>query len=106
MSILSASRLTRPGQRGRFLASLILCVCVHPSHAASLLGHEIVPGKTADIQFPVDEYFQNYAAEGGNPKPTTGRMVFTTPKNFDTSRVWPLLIVTSTTDAHRTSPMD
>lgn len=84
----------------------VAIVLVRPTQAASLLGREIVPSKTADIQFPVDEYFQNYAAEGGNPKPTTGRMVFATPKNFDPSRAWPILIVTSTTDANRTSPMD
>src|SRR5215813_10794878 len=83
-----------------------LLLLVRQLGAASLLGREIVPGHTADIQFPVDEYFQNYAAEGGNPKPATGRMVFTAPKNFDPSRAWPILIVTSTTDANRTSPMD
>jgi predicted esterase len=94
MSILSLSIL------------LAFCAFVRQIDAASLLGHEIVPGHTADIQFPVDEYFQNYAAEGGNPKPATGRMVFTAPKNFDPSRAWPILIVTSTTDANRTSPMD
>ena len=71
-----------------------------------MLGQELVPGKTAEIEFPVDTYFQNYAAEGGNPKPSTGKMVITVPKGFDPSRPWPILIVTSTTDAGRTSPMD
>ena len=77
-----------------------------PVSAVTLLGHELVPGRTAQIEFPVDAYFQNYAAQGGNPKPARGRMVVTVPSGFDPSRSWPILIVTSTTDAGRTSPMD
>lgn len=92
--------------RHRHLAALAFSIIAAPIDAASLSGHEIVPRHTADIQFPVDEYFQNYAAEGGNPKPATGRMVFTAPKNFDPSRAWPILVVTSTSDFDRTSPMD
>jgi hypothetical protein len=83
-----------------------LFVCNALARGASLLNHELVPGRTAKIEFPVDEYFQNYAAEGGNPKPGKGLMVMTVPRDFTPSRSWPVLIVTSTTDANRTSPMD
>jgi hypothetical protein len=59
-----------------------------------------------DIRFPVSAFFQDYAAAGGNPRPTTGRALVSFPKGFDPARSWPILIVTSTTDAYRTSPMD
>jgi hypothetical protein len=51
-------------------------------------------------------YFQDIAAQGGNPRVETGRAVVTFPPGFDPARRWPILIVTSTTDYHRTSPMD
>jgi hypothetical protein len=59
-----------------------------------------------DIRFPVAQYFQDYAAQGGNPRVETGRAVVMFPPGFDPARPWPILIVTSTTDANRTSPMD
>src|SRR4051812_806078 len=78
-----------------------------PSGAAATLGGQTVkPGGTLDFQFPVEKYFQDYAAAGGNPRPDKGRALLLFPPGFDPARPWPILIVTSTTDAHRTSPMD
>jgi surfactin synthase thioesterase subunit len=74
--------------------------------AASLAGQEVQGGKKIEIRFPVSKHFQDIAAQGGNPRVETGRAVLTFPPGFDPSRRWPLLIVTSTTDYHRTSPMD
>ncbi len=74
--------------------------------ATTLAGQTVTGGGMVDIRFPVDKYFQDYAAEGGNPRPDTGRAVVMFPPGFDPARPWPILIVTSTTDAHRTSPMD
>ncbi len=76
------------------------------TNGATLLGHEVRPGTTLDFQFPIGKYFQDYAAIGGNQRPTTGRALITFPKNFDPKRSWPILIVTSTTDYGRTSTMD
>lgn len=76
------------------------------AESATLLGHEIHGGATVDLQYPVGKYFQDYAATGGNPRPTTGRALMTFPKGFDPSHPWPILIVTSTTDLGRTSPHD
>jgi hypothetical protein len=59
-----------------------------------------------EIQFPVSKYFQDIAAQGGNPRPQTGRAVLSFPPGFDPARRCPLMIVTSTTDFNRTSPMD
>ena len=74
--------------------------------AATLVGQQIQPGGRIEIRFPVSKYFQNVAAQAGNPRPDTGRAVVTFPIGFDPSRPWPILIVTSTSDFNRTSAMD
>src|SRR5947207_12723709 len=76
------------------------------SVAATLAGHQVQGGATLDLQFPINNYFQESAAQGGNPKPTTGRALLMFPKNFNPARSWPILIVTSTTDLDRASIMD
>jgi len=74
--------------------------------AATIAGKEAKPGPLVEIQFPVSKYFQDIAAQGGNPRPQMGRAVLSFPPGFDPARRWPILIVTSTTDFHITSPMD
>jgi hypothetical protein len=74
--------------------------------ATTLAGHQVQGGTTLDLQFPIDASFQDAAAQGGNSKPTTGRALLMFPKNFDPTRSWPILIVTSTADFERTSIMD
>lgn len=76
------------------------------TEAASLLGHEVRGGATLDLQFPLSDYFQQHAAQGGNPRPTIGRALLVFPGNFDPARSWPILVVTSTADFERTSIMD
>jgi hypothetical protein len=71
--------------------------------AANLLSQ---PTDKLDLTFPVPAYNQEYAATGGNPRPLSGRLLMFFPSNFDPHRSWPLLVVTSTTDGERTSPMD
>jgi hypothetical protein len=74
--------------------------------AATIASKEAKPGPLVEIHFPVSKYFQDVAAQGGNPRPETGRAVLSFPPGFDPARRWPILIVTSTTDFHTTSPMD
>ena len=74
--------------------------------AATLAGQQVQGGKKVEIDFPAPNYFQDMAAQFGNPRPQTGRAVLTFPPGFDLARRWPLLIVTSTSDFNRTSPMD
>jgi len=76
------------------------------AEAAILEGHQVQGGGTLDFQFPLNNYFQTYAAQGGNPKPTTGRALLFFPSGFDPARSFPILIITSTTDFGCTSIKD
>src|SRR5437763_4772791 len=88
------------------LLSLALPASASFSQAAALAGQQVQPGGKIEIHFPVSKYFQAVAAQAGNPRPDTGRAVIAFPAGFDPSRSWPILIVTSTSDFHRTSAMD
>lgn len=85
-----------------FVCGLGSRICI----SATLAGQNVRPGATLDIKYPIDKYFQDYAAAGGNTRPMTGRALISFPKNFDPSRSWPILIVVSTSDYHRTNAMD
>ena len=86
--------------------SLFSLLSTFSASAATLVGQPVHPGGKTEIRFPVPAYFQNIAADGGNPRPDTGRAVLAFPNNFDPSRTWPILVVTSTSDFNRTSAMD
>jgi hypothetical protein len=86
--------------------AVFFLVLLDSAEAATLAGKPVQGGATVEIQFPVAKYFQDVAAQGGNPRPQNGRAVLIFPPGFDPSRTWPLLIVTSTTDFRRTSVMD
>lgn len=88
------------------LAALAVIVSRLESDGATLLGQDVVPGGRAEIRFPVSPYFQNIAAQNNNPRVETGRAVLMFPPAFDPARPWPIMIVTSTSDFGRTSPMD
>lgn len=91
---------------GVLLGLAWFCLPLASMEAATLAGQQVQGGKTVEIRFPVSKYFQDVAAQGGNPRVETGRALLTFPPGFDPARRWPILIVTSTTDFHRTSPMD
>ncbi|HKP93668.1 MAG TPA: hypothetical protein VJS88_07210 [Chthoniobacterales bacterium] len=76
------------------------------SDGATLAGQSVVPGGKTEIRFAVPKYFQDLAAQAGNPRPDTGRAVLFFPSGFDPGRTTPILIVTSTSDFNRTSLMD
>ena len=88
------------------IVGLLALVVAHRSYAATLAGQQVQPGGKIEIRFPVSRYFQDVAAQAGNPRPETGRAVLAFPSGFDPSRAWPILIVTSTSDFNRTSAMD
>src|SRR6266487_6402672 len=79
---------------------------VRESEAATLAGQNVPAGGKCEVQFPISKYYQDYTAGGGNPRPSTGRALLMFPRGFDPARSWPILIVTSTSDFDRTSPMD
>lgn len=74
--------------------------------AVTLKGQPVQGGGMVEIHFPVAKSLQNMAAEAGNPRVETGRAVLMFPSGFDPARRWPILVVTSTSDFNRTSPMD
>jgi hypothetical protein len=91
----------------RFLITgLVSLFLIKATDAATLAGQHVQPGGTVEIRFPVAKYFQDIAAQGGNPRVETGRAVLAFPPGFDPSRAWPILVVTSTSDFNRTSAMD
>lgn len=75
-------------------------------HAATIAGQTIRPGERINIEFPLAREIQEIAARGGNQRATTGRATLVFPPGFDPAKPWPMLIVTSTSDFDRTSPMD
>jgi hypothetical protein len=85
---------------------LLWLLLLHSSEGATLAGQPVSGGGTVEIRFPVAKYFQDIAAEGGNPRVETGRAVLAFPPGFDPGRTWPILVVTSTSDFNRTSAMD
>jgi hypothetical protein len=68
------------------------------SPGATLAGQAVHGGGTVEISFPVAKYFQDIAAEAGNPRVETGRAVLAFPPGFDPGRPWPILIVSSSSD--------
>lgn len=88
------------------LATLLFCSLGGGlAKSATLRGQPVRSGATLDLQYPLDKYFQDYAASGGNTRPTTGHALISFPKNFDPARTWPILIVVSTSDYHWTNAM-
>jgi hypothetical protein len=85
---------------------LLSLLIANVSYATSLAGQQVQGGGKIEIRFPVSKYFQDIAAQAGNPRVETGRAVLAFPSGFDPSRTWPILIVTSTSDFNRTSAMD
>src|SRR5260370_19257464 len=79
---------------------------VRSRDAAKLAGQDVPAGGKCEIRVPISKYYQDYAAEGGNPRPSTGRALLMFPSGFNPSRSWLILIVNSTSDNVRTSPMD
>lgn len=74
--------------------------------AATISGQAIHPGERVNIEFPLAKEVQEIASRGGNPRVTTGRATLVFPAGFDPAKPSPMLIVTSTSDFNRTSPMD
>lgn len=101
--------MINPVQNFRRIGLLALFVSwslIATASGATIAGKDAKPGPLVEIQFPVSKYFQDIAAQGGNVRPETGRAVLSFPPGFDPARRWPIMVVTSTTDMERTSPMD
>lgn len=89
-------------------AILVIALSLVPVglRAATIAGQTIRPGERINIEFPLVRELQEIATRGGNPRVATGRATLVFPPGFDPAKTWPMLIVTSTSDFDRTSPMD
>ena len=89
-------------------AILVIALYLAPAglRGATIAGQTIHPGERINIEFPLAREIQEIAARGGNQRVTTGRATLVFPAGFDPAKPWPILIVTSTSDFDRTSPMD
>jgi hypothetical protein len=89
-----------------FTCVALLCSPHQLCFAATLAGKEVRGGATLDIQFPISGDLQAFAAQGGNPRPATGRALLMFPNGFDPAKSWPILVIVSTTDVGRTNIED
>jgi hypothetical protein len=89
-----------------FACVALLCSPHQLCFAATLAGQEVRGGATLDIQFPISSDLQAFAAQGGNPRPATGRALLMFPNGFDPAKRWPILVIASTTDVGRTNILD
>ena len=58
-------------------------LAVPSGQCATLAGKPVQGGATVEIQFPVAKYFQDVAAQNGNPRVEIGRAVLIFPPGFD-----------------------
>lgn len=86
--------------------SIVVAVVVFHATSHANLPPRAQRSGTIDLTFPVSQNYQEYAAAGGNPRPTSGRLLMFLPQDFDAQRSWPVLIISSTSDGGRTSTMD
>ena len=90
----------------KILLPMALASILSLESTAAILPQSPGNSETVDVRFPVPKYYQQYATQDGNPVPTTGRLFLLVPSNFDSRRVWPILIVSATKDAGHTAPSD
>ena len=90
----------------KILLTVAMALILSLESTATILPQSPGNSGTVDVRFPVPEYYQQYATQDGNPVPTTGRLFLLLPPNFDSRRVWPILIVTATKDPGHTAPSD
>jgi len=90
----------------KILVTVAMALILSLESTAAILPQSPGSSGTVDVRFPVPQYYQQYATQDGNPVPTTGRLFLLLPLNFDSRRVWPILIVTATKDPGHTAPSD
>jgi len=90
----------------KILLTVAMALILSLESTAAILPQSPGSSGTVDVRFPVPKYYQQYATQDGNPVPTTGRLFLLLPPNFDSRRVWPILIVTATKDPGHTGPSD
>jgi len=90
----------------RHYITLIVFIALASSAFGAALPGTAPASKRIDTWFALPQFNREYAAQGGNPQPSAGRLLIYLPDRLDVRRTWPLLIINSTSDGGRTSVMD
>jgi pimeloyl-ACP methyl ester carboxylesterase len=92
-----------PPVRGVAWILLISVLATATSAASSLefAGVPISPGSTVRAEVPLTAAERSYAADATTNVPDKGVAVVAIPRGFDPAKVWPILVVFSTTDFRR-----
>jgi hypothetical protein len=91
----------------RVIPTSLVCTVVlsilSAATAASLQfgGTSFSPGSTVKANVPLNSREKSLAAQGGNTVPSNAVAVLATPPNFDPQKIWPVLVVCSTSDNNR-----
>jgi len=87
--------------------SVVAAIAAHGTQASLNFGGSIFsPGSTVQANVPLSALEKSYAAQGGNPVPPYAVAVLATPRNFDATKSWPVLVPCSTSDFKRQNRND
>jgi surfactin synthase thioesterase subunit len=64
-------------------------------------GVPFSPGSTVRANVPLSSQEKSYAGQGGNAVPQSAVAMLATPRTFDPTKTWPVLVACSTSDAKR-----
>src|SRR5437879_13462014 len=87
--------------------SVVAAIAAHGTQASlNFCGSIFSPGSTVQANVPLSALEKSYAAQGGNPVPPYAVAVLATPRNFDATKSWPVLVPCSTSDFKRQNRND
>jgi len=87
--------------------SVVAAIAAHGTQASlNFGGSTFSPGSTVQANVPLSALEKSYAGQGGNPVPPYAVAVLATPRNFDATKSWPVLVPCSTSDFKRQNRSD
>ena len=87
--------------------SVVAAIAAHGTQASlNFGGSTFSPGSTVQVNVPLSALEKSYAGQGGNPVPPYAVATLATPRNFDPTKSWPVLVPCSTSDFKRQNRSD
>jgi hypothetical protein len=87
--------------------NVVAAIAAHGTQASlNFGGSTFSPGSTVQANVPLSALEKSYAGQGGNPVPPYAVAVLATPRNFDATKSWPVLVPCSTSDFKRQNRND